>query len=137
MRVNAFGLAAGWKLCAKMRLSGFTHMIFRARNWKPRKSKWMSGESPRRFTSLDLVPKGQRGECAAPPAPDHGQAEADSERGEDTDLQGSGGGVRLLGLYVRADVLSNDWQGPAGLPAVKEEHQAHGRKGPRADRPGA
>jgi hypothetical protein len=24
MRVNAFGLAAGWKLCAKMRLSGFT-----------------------------------------------------------------------------------------------------------------
>src|ERR1700733_5958844 len=37
MRVNAFGLAAGWKLCAKMRLSLFTHMIFRARNWKPRK----------------------------------------------------------------------------------------------------
>jgi hypothetical protein len=37
MRVNAFGLAAGWKLCAKMRLPGFTHMIFRARNWKPRK----------------------------------------------------------------------------------------------------
>ena len=24
MRVNAFGLAAGWKLCAKMRLSRFT-----------------------------------------------------------------------------------------------------------------
>jgi hypothetical protein len=33
MRVNAFGLAAGWKLCAKMRLPGFTHMIFQARNW--------------------------------------------------------------------------------------------------------
>ncbi len=49
MRVNAFGLAAGWKLCAKMRLSAFTHMIFRARNWKPRKSKWISGKSPRRF----------------------------------------------------------------------------------------
>ena len=31
-------------------------------------------------------------------------------------------------LYVRADVLSNDWQGPAGLSTVKEEHQAHGRK---------
>src|ERR1700751_6442355 len=30
MRVNAFGLAAGWKLCAKMRLSAFTHIIFRA-----------------------------------------------------------------------------------------------------------
>jgi hypothetical protein len=43
--------------------------------------------------------------------------------------------VRLLGLYVRADVLSNDGQGPAGLPAVKDEHQAHGRKNPRADRP--
>jgi len=87
--------------------------------------------------SRDPVPKGQRGECVAPSAPDHGQAEADSERGENTDLQGSGGGVRLLGLYVRADVLSNDWQGPIGLPAVEEEHQAHGRKGPRADRPGA
>ena len=54
------------------------------------------------------------------------------ERGEDTDLPGSGRGVRLLGLYVRANVLSNDWQDPVGLPAVKEEHQAHGRKGPRA-----
>ena len=52
MRVNAFGLAVGWKLCAKMRLSAFTHMIFRARNWKPRKSKEMSGKSLRRFTSL-------------------------------------------------------------------------------------
>src|SRR5205823_1370379 len=45
-----------------------------------------------------------------------GQAEADSERGEDTDLPGSGRGVRLLGLYVRANVLSNDWQDPVGLP---------------------
>ena len=35
-------------------------------------------------------------------------------------------------LPVRANVLSNDWQDPVGLPAVKEEHQAHGRKGPRA-----
>jgi len=43
----------------------------------------------------------------------------------------------FLGLYVRADVLSNDWQGPIGLPAIKEEHQGHGRKGPRADRPSA
>ncbi len=54
----------------------------------------------------DPVPTGQRGEGAAPPARDHGQAEADSERGEDTDLQSSGRGVRLPGLYVRADVLS-------------------------------
>src|SRR6516225_507854 len=51
MRVNAFGLAAGWKLCAKMRLSGFTQMTSRARNWKPRKSKWMLGKSLRRFAS--------------------------------------------------------------------------------------
>ena len=40
-------------------------------------------------------------------------------------------------LYVRADVLSGDGQGPAGLSTVKEEHQAHGRKSPRADRPSA
>src|SRR5208282_1201576 len=85
----------------------------------------------------DLVILCRRGSAdkAAPPARDHEQAEADSERGEDTNLQGSGRGVRLLGLYVRADVLSNDWQGPVGLPAVKEEHQAHGRACPRADRP--
>src|SRR5246127_994052 len=93
--------------------------------------------SPRHLCgrSCDPMPKGQRGEGAAPPARDHGQAEADSERGADTDLQGSGRGVRLLGLYVRADVLSGDGQGPAGLPAIKEEHQAHGRESPRADRP--
>src|SRR5262249_8559052 len=34
-----------------------------------------------------------------------------------------------------ADVLPGDGQGPAGLSTVKEEPQAHGRKGPRADRP--
>ena len=43
----------------------------------------------------------------------------------------------FLGYHVRADVLSNDGPGPPGLPAVKEEHQAHGRKGPCADRPSA
>src|SRR6516164_1289521 len=93
--------------------------------------------SPRHLCrrSCDPVPTGQCREGAASPARDHGQAEADSERREDTDLQGSGRGVRLLGLYVRADVLSNNWPGPVGLLAVKEEHQAHGRKGPRADRP--
>src|SRR5271154_5939333 len=93
--------------------------------------------SPRHLCgrSCDPVPKGQRGEGAAPPARDHGQAEADSERGEDTDLQSSGRGVRLPGVYVRANVLSGDGQGPTGLSTVKEEHQAHGRKSPRADRP--
>jgi hypothetical protein len=33
------------------------------------------------------VPEGQRRSGAAPPARNHGQAEADSERGEDTNLQ--------------------------------------------------
>ena len=41
----------------------------------------------------------------------------------------------FLGYHVRTDVLSGDGQGPAGLSTVKEEHQAHGRKSPRADRP--
>jgi autotransporter passenger strand-loop-strand repeat protein len=52
MRVSAFGLAAGWKLCVKMRISPFRHIVFRARNWNPRKSNEMTGKSPRRFTSL-------------------------------------------------------------------------------------
>src|SRR6516162_2782115 len=93
--------------------------------------------SPRHLCgrSCDPVPTGQRGEGAAISARDHGQAEADSERREDTDLQGSGREVRLLGIYVRADVLSYNGPGPVGLLAVKEEHQAHGRKGARADRP--
>ena len=34
-------------------------------------------------------------------------------------------------------VFPNDRQSPLGPPAVKEEHQAHGRKSPRADRPSA
>ena len=39
MRVNAFGLAAGWKLCEMMRLSGFTHMIFRGSKLEAEKVK--------------------------------------------------------------------------------------------------
>src|SRR5208282_651542 len=46
----------------------------------------------------DPVPEGQRRSGAASPARNHGQAEADSERGKDTHLQGPGRGVRLLGL---------------------------------------
>src|ERR1700730_1777654 len=45
--------------------------------------------------------------------------------------------VRLLGLHVRTNVLSNDGPSPLGAATVKEEHQAHGRKGPCADRPSA
>ena len=82
-----------------------------------------------------LCRRGKAEAALAPTARDHGQAEADGERGEDTDLQGAGRGVRLPGLHVRADVFGEDRPGPPGLPAVKEEHQAHGRESPRADRP--
>ena len=51
-RRDAFGLAAGWKLCAKIRSSPFPHIVFLARNAKPRKSNEMLGKSPRRFASL-------------------------------------------------------------------------------------
>src|SRR3984893_1143246 len=36
-----------------------------------------------------------------------------------------------------AHVLSNDGPGPLGSATVKEEHPAHGRQGPCADRPSA
>src|SRR6267143_835235 len=62
--------------------------------------------------------------------------EAD-ERGQDTDLQGPGRRVRLLGIHVRTNVLSNNGPGPVGSATVKEEHPAHGRNRPRADRPRA
>ena len=41
--------------------------------------------------------------------------------------------VRLLGFHVWANVLSNDGASPLGIATVKEEHQAHGRKGSCAD----
>src|SRR5271154_5564017 len=68
-------------------------------------------------------------------AGDHGQAEADGERGEDTHLQSAGRGVRLPGIHVRADVFGEDRPRSYRLPAIKEEHQARGRESPRADRP--
>src|SRR5712691_8456611 len=77
----------------------------------------------------------QRRSGSAPPARDHGETEADGERGQDTDLPGPGRRVRLPGLDVRTNVLSNDGPSPLGIAPVKEEHPAHGRKGPRADRP--
>ncbi|HTX53785.1 MAG TPA: reverse transcriptase domain-containing protein, partial [Candidatus Baltobacteraceae bacterium] len=45
-------------------------------------------------------------------AGDHGQAEADGERGEDAHLRSAGGRVRFPGLHVRADVFGEDRQGP-------------------------
>ena len=62
-----------------------------------------------------LCRRGNAEDGAAPPARDHGQAEADGERGEDTDLQGPGRGVRLPGLYVRTDVTLRRRARPAGL----------------------
>jgi len=39
-----------------------------------------------------LAEEGQSGECAGPPARDHGQLEADSERGDDQEISRSGRG---------------------------------------------
>src|SRR6266852_3588005 len=88
-----------------------------------------------RRRSRDLVSEGQSRRGLATTARDHGQTEAHGQRGEDTSLQGTGRGVRLLGLYVWADVFSENWKGVSGVPAIEEEHQAHGRECPRADRP--
>src|SRR5215217_6473175 len=83
----------------------------------------------------DPVPEGQSRRGVAATARDHGQAEAHGQRGEDTNLQGTGRRVRLPGTHVWADVLSENRQGVSGVPAIAEEHQAHGRECPRADDP--
>ena len=62
----------------------------------------------------DPVQEGQSRRGLAPTARDHGQAEADGERGEDTHLQGAGRGVRLPGVHVRADVFGENRPGPPG-----------------------
>ena len=82
-----------------------------------------------------LCRRGKAEAALATTAGDHGQAEADGERGEDTDLQGAGRRVRLPGIHVRANVFGEDRPGPYRLPAVKEKHSAGGRESPRADRP--
>jgi hypothetical protein len=63
------------------------------------------------------------------------EAEAHGQRGDDTNLQGPGRGVRLPRVHVRADVFSENRPGTPGVSAIAEEHQAHGGKHPRADRP--
>ena len=45
------------------------------------------------------------------------------------------GRVRLPGVHVWADVFSENRKGVSGVPAIEEEHQAHGRERPRADDP--
>ena len=59
----------------------------------------------------DPVPEGQSRRGLAATARDHGQAEADGQRGEDTHLQGAGRRVRLPGLHVRADVFGENRPG--------------------------
>ena len=94
---------------------------------------WQSHRDLRR-RSRDPVQEGQGRRGLATNARDHGQAEADGQRGEDTNLQGPGRRVRLPGLHVWADVLGEDRPGPPGHAAVEEEHPAHGREDPCADR---
>src|SRR5271165_2405789 len=67
------------------------------------------------------------------PARNHGQTEADGQRGENTDLQGPGRRVRLLGLHVRADVQTDDGASLYRRAAVEEKHPAHGREDPCDD----
>ena len=50
-------------------------------------------------------------------------------------LQDTGRRVRLSGLHVWADVLSENRKSVPGVPAIAEEHEAHGRERPRADHP--
>src|ERR1700704_2931439 len=83
----------------------------------------------------DPVQEGQGRRGPATIARDHGQAEAHGQRREDTNLQGTGREVRLPGTHVWADVLSENRKGVSGVPAIKEEHQAHGRECPCIDRP--
>ena len=94
---------------------------------------------PRLVTYADdlviSVQKGQGRSGLATTAGDHGQAEADGERGKDAHLQSAGRRVRLSGIYVRANVFGEDRPSSYRLPAVKEKHSARGREGPRADRP--
>ena len=45
---------------------------------------------------------------------------------KDTNLQGPGRRVRFPGLHVRTDVFCENRPGAPGLPAIEEEHQAHG-----------
>src|SRR6202008_1587365 len=63
-----------------------------------------------------------------------GKAEADGQRGENTNLQGTGRSVRLPGLHVRADVLSENRPGAPGVPAIAQEHQTRDRRHSRAHR---
>src|SRR6516162_746879 len=78
----------------------------------------------------DLVPARQSRRGLVATARDHGKAEADGQRGQDTNLQGAGRRVRLPGLHVRTDVLRENRPGTPGIPAIEEEHPAYGQTNP-------
>src|SRR6202030_1016082 len=81
-----------------------------------------------RRRSRDLVSEGQSRRGLATTARDHGPAEAHGQRGEDTNLQGTGRGVRLSGVNVWAEVFSENRESVHRVPAIEEKHQAHGRE---------
>src|SRR6266404_1730801 len=68
--------------------------------------------------SRDPVQEGQSRRGVAATARDHGKAEAHGQRGEDTNLQGPGRRVRLLGLHVRTNVFCENRPGAPGLSAI-------------------
>ena len=82
---------------------------------------------PRLVTYADdlviLCRRGQGRSGLAETAGDHGQAEADGERGEDAHLQSAGRRVRLSGIHVRANVFGEDRPSSYRLPAVKKSIQ--------------
>jgi hypothetical protein len=63
----------------------------------------------------DPVPERQSRRSLAATARDHEKVEAHGQRGENTNLQGAGRRVRLLGLLVRAHVLSENRSGTPGI----------------------
>src|SRR3979409_2789381 len=85
--------------------------------------------------SCDPVQERQCRSGTAATAQDHEQAEAHGQRGEDTNLQGPGRGVRLPGLHVRTDVLRENRPGAPGLPAIEAEAQTNGVTTRGNDRP--
>src|ERR1700681_4873405 len=125
--------------------AGFTHLTAAGEYIhapvRPGMEEAQAGAAPRQSyrdlcrRSRDPVQERQCRRGVATTAQDHGQAEAHGQRGEDTNLQGPGRRVRLPGLHVRTDVLSENRSGAPSLPAIEEEHQAHGSENPRTDGP--
>ena len=82
----------------------------------------------------DPVQERQSRRGVAATAPDHGQAQAHGQRREDTNCKVPEG-KSTPGVYVWADVFSENRKSVSGVSAIAEEHQAHGRERPCVDRP--